>query len=360
MKFQISYLVSIISVLLFCCKSEKNEVLKIQIDSLVVQSNFLNSNNPDCIKIKDRSYLTYFNDLTSYIYATDFNDSIRNFSFKIPDTMTLNQFKVIDSNTVFVLSNSALYKINRIGEVTKLINVPKFIKIERDTFIVNYLDPSTPLVVDEKNNFVIAEMHCFSTNFRNVRYFRKPLDLKINLSTGIIEPLNMKYPAIYHNDLWGEQFHYNCVLNGEYLIYTFNASKNVYLYNLRTKKIFEEKLEYGKYNYFNKPIKSIDNEDLNLTIDHYTKSDIAIRTFVVDSGKYWVRIVSAKNLKGKFGKKQVLLFIYNSDFKLLKEINMGFDYLPYNSFVVNNSIYIRKAPLNSAKGTNYVKISIGN
>src|SRR5436189_6251679 len=96
-----------------------------------------------------------------------------------------------------------------------------------------------------------------------------------------------------------------------------------------------------------KPFDTLNQEDLNLVANHLITSPLYLKIMYDKYKKLYYRFyLDAVELErdGKYstyGDKDLYLIVYDSDFKILKEIKLDKDHFWQYSFVTRNGLYIQ-------------------
>lgn len=304
-------------------------------------------------------YLKYFHNIDQICYLDNNAKVIRKYSSigKILDTIDLKRFDKIDD--FFFLSKDSVYitienqnkliLINGSGSPLKeyIFNLGN--KESLPFYTYNYKD--FPLVVD--NNLVFL-YHYFENETLKENlptYYSKPRELIFNLEDSLyLKNKAGKFPGNYIEENYNEMNPFRTIGKKGDLIYSFEASDSIFIYNREGKLLkplslnntyFERNPEFDeskihKDRYFDELEKYLVENDKYGHIMYNESNGLYFRT--LKKGMPYANVDGTKNLVEDC---QWLLIMFNEKFEIIKI----FDFKPsvfsvYSAMIINDNKFI--------------------
>lgn len=307
-----------------------------------IGNTFLNKNGNEILCLYD------FKDFTLDFFCLDSLKYIKSYSLikHINNYGVLNSFYVHNEDSVFCLFEKSICIIDSQNKTIFNYEINNFHSNNLpQQFIKNYNSHE----IYFKNNDIYLPTTCYMCPSKKDIYMVNR-ESKLSLEKKEITSLNILYPKEYTLFDYGFADAISRVITDSFIVYNFNAISNLFVYDLNGRIIGEKKI---MSNYFNKEFsqkkfKNNPTDDSDENLDNLIKENIYEKLIYDKYRQFYYRFVSVgiplKNEDGTYNnlnKKPIILQIIDSQFNLIKEINLGVENVnPILSFASKKGIII--------------------
>ena len=189
-----------------------------------------------------------------------------------------------------------------------------------------------PVYYDAKRNNLLMYRRRIDVENNNKEWADQPAEVEYRFSDSTFYPLTYRYPALYRENYYGEAWPAYRTINGNLNIVSYMASGEVTIYDRESGSVRTVNMST---NGFTKRIQPFVNEasDIQQKMDHLLVSPIYMGIFYDRNKKLYYRLaydaIEHKNKDGTynpFQKKQLIISVYDADFKKICDQKMGSKY----------------------------------
>lgn len=286
-------------------------------------------------KLFSSRYFKYIDKLNCFYYLDKNSKTLLNYSNKgiLLDSINLNDFDNIDD--FFILSKDSLYLsmenknklllINNVGAILQEYNFKPWDTSLPPFFTYNYIN--FPLEIHENLVFTYHYLE-EETSAENIAgYFAHPRELVFSLTDSVyLKYKTGKFPDNYIKETYSEMNPYRTFGKNDDIIYSFEASDSIFIYNSECKLTKSLDLK-TKYFNKNKPLdeSTINKESYFDELTNYVVENDRYSKMIYNKNKYqyYRTLKKGQPYKNNDGTKnqvedcQWLLLIYDENFNLI-------------------------------------------
>lgn len=219
-------------------------------------------------------------------------------------------------------------------------------------------DNQFPLHYLSQTKELIVKTIC-NCSFSDKEYFQVRLEAVINLETGDVNQLDYSFPQNHREHSYGQSvFPYRVIRDSLHII-SFQSNDSLFVYNRNSNRLIRY---FGKSRYQSAdfiPFDTSYKEDLERMREYLVVSPIYQKLLYDPYKKLYYRFfVEEQPLMNDSGvinsifTKDVILMVFNEDFEIIGEKNIGTSYSCFFSFVTPRGLYIRKYDTRSSSDQN--------
>lgn len=302
----------------------------------------------------DTSYLlvlnNYLQQLQIYNLTTQNIQSSRKLAdldiFKNPDYGEINSIYFHNFDSIFVAQEYRISIINYQETIySKPINDLKNNKLPQNYYA--NLDHA-PIYFDQALKGVVTQNYCAACGFSDIKYYKSSIESLISIESDQIINFPIQYPTLYTNNYYGFANHIFRTVKDSLSIFSFPIDPNIYIYNRREDSL---RIIGGKSRYqLNAaiPLSRKLKKDSNKKLEHLASVPFYHQILYDPFRKLYYRFFSKElNIKNddgtynNWGDKEIVLMVFNENFDLLDEIDLGkHKYGIFHSFVSKEGLFI--------------------
>ena len=312
--------------------------------------------------VRDSSFFAYYSPKRNSICVINLdNKRIKKILNVTHLGKRLRSFKFINDDSIFLLFNDQLKLVNIKGDVLSETRFNEYRPENSFNMIIDDYFGYMPLYYNQAKGEIYVNQHPFNINFWNIDFFKAPVECAINVKTGAITDLNLYYPEIYKKKNYGNAFYYYREYDDGNLIYSFQASPDIMVYNLEKHSTSTT----GTKSELHKDIMPFDTlykEDLNMVADHLIGNPLYLKIMYDTYKKLYYRFYYDGAEPGKNGRfrtfadKKLYLIVYDSSFRTVKHIKLDKEQIWSFSFITPNGLYIQNEPKSENEKNIYFKV----
>lgn len=332
------------------CYSSKNEKSSQMILSDV---KFKFKGNPflfSTFSTQERNYIAFLGKAKIYIYDLDKLNSPDSISLGYDSQIEfnakngeINSFCFSGNDSLFVLSDKNLLFFKG-KKLNKTIKINDHLDSSYKEIRFSNLD-RTPIFFDKRTNQVLGRIYCFTCGQTMRSFYEQDQLAGINIKNGKLTNLKIPFPDMYRIANFGFSNEVAITNYDTISVISFSVDPHFYVLNRITKKI---DTIVSKLNNIDAvpldsvQIKSTEEKIKALTVNPlYT--EIKYDRFRGLYYRFFHSNIDLKNADGKyntFDKKQIILAIYNSQYKEIGNFKLDKNYREAISFVTNKGLYL--------------------
>lgn len=278
------------------------------------------------------------------------------------------QFDVYKADSIFIVTEDNVFIVNALGDIIYQKKVSPPLKDERGEEIVLWdHNNQFPLFYNSKSKELLIRTTC-NCWFMEPNYFKHKIEGWLNLETGSIRQSDYSFPANHYTAHSYAQsvFPYR-VFRDSLSIVSFQSQDSLYVYNHNLQKL---KSYAGKSRYQSIDFISFDTANSNdmERVKEYLIVNPIYQKLLYDPYRnvYYRFFAKEQSLKGENGtyntifSKELILMVFDSNFKIIDEKNIGNGYAWFFSFVTPKGLYVRKYDAQKQKenNNNYEKFTV--
>lgn len=226
-----------------------------------------------------------------------------------------------------------------------------------------------PVFYDPSTKDILMQQFCSGCAIHKKEYYSTNVEVSFNLNNNEFTIFPLKYSKKYLDGYYGFANHVYRTVAGENNIYSFPIDPNIYVFNRDQKKIF---IYGGRSNSHTTDAQKLplkNKDDSNIKFRHMASvpyyQEILSDPYRGLYYRFFAKYQPEKNEDGTFnswGDKELVLMVFNNNFELIKEIDLGqHEHSNLLSFVGKKGLYISQ---NHYKSKNFephlLKFSIYN
>ena len=340
---------------LSCGNSRKNIVCTVSEDSFRVNPLLLNGKS--LIKnIADENYLQSYDEKENSISFWKFGAAAPLFTIKphlnFDDDRIgkLIQFDIYKRDSIFIVTENYIFLLDKNGEISFKKDISNSVLDDTGHQVV-FLDNSNqyPLYFDSTKNDLYIRCSC-NCYFMEPEFFQTRVEARFNLKDEKFSFLKYGFPEKYRHHFYGQLVFPFREINKQLNVISFQCDDSIYVYDRETNTIKSYK---GKSTYQKEPFLTFDTsykEDIERLKEHLIQTPV-YQKILFDKYKnlYYRFFWNSQSLISSSGQyhgifdRDLILMVFDKNFKLIAEKNIGNSYLWYYSFVSPKGLYIRKA-----------------
>lgn len=361
-KFSLLFLF-ILSVLLISCNSEKTEKLSYSITTDTVE--LVHSKRITFFDIDEKRTNGLLYSIPSSNYFIEIADlktgsgigfiQLKDTVYKKIPLENVKGLYVQSPDSIFVQFEAGISIINSSGKsfYTRILNdlqsetYPEKLRINMANTMPVFFDPTL--------NGLFSMQYSGHYFFADPRYFEIPVEAVWDIKRDTFSDIPVYFPVKYKKSFYGDAIAFFRSHTDSLNIYSFMAEKDITVYNRYTGEVRTISL---KNNIPLREMETIDTAykfDMKVRIDHLITNDWFGKVLYDKYRNLYYRFISAKKPLEEDGKftslsdKVIYLAVYDEQFNLLDEINLGSEKLWFYSFVLENGLYILTKKLDFTK-----------
>jgi hypothetical protein len=307
-------------------------------------------------ELNNKHLLYCLNGKSSELLAYDIDEKKTANRIKVADSVYRNiqlgnvrSFYVHNSDSIFIQHLYCLSMIDSSGRIRsgRIINAPQ--ADDWPAVMYNNLGSVFPLYYDATLKALFTRQYSGEKELWHPDFYSTKVEAEIALNdTGNLE-LPVGYPSVYLKNYCGEANLAFREVSDSCNIYTFMAAPEVYTYNRYTGDIKHFTAKSSMQTKEFTPLDLKYKDDMNRKVDHLVENPLYMKV-IYDKYKGWYYriLLNGKELKNKdgsynmFSDKDLVISIFDKNFRLINEFNMGSNYLWNYSFVTPKGLYILK------------------
>lgn len=279
----------------------------------------------------------------------------------------LIQFDVYKADSVFVVTEDYVYIVNATGEIiySKDLSTPLKDQAGNDLILWDN-DNQFPLFYNSQTKELLIRTTC-NCSYMDAEYFKHKLEGWLNLETGTIRQLNYSFPQNHTEFSYSQSVFPYRILTDSLSVISFQSQDSLYVYDRSTDsmKRYTGRSKYQTVDFI--PFDTANKGDMERVKEFLTVSPIYQRILYDPYRQIYYRFfVKEQPLKNENGvyntifTKDVILMVFDKDFHIIEEKNIGNNYSWYFSFVTPNGLYVRKYDTDkpSKKINDYAKFTV--
>lgn len=314
-------------------------------------------------ELNNRHLLYFLGGKSSEILVYDIDEKKKVSKIKITDSVYRNidlgnvrSFYVHTSDSIFIQNLFCLSLIDSSGGIKyrRIINAPE--ANDWPPVIYNNFGGAFPLYYDGMLKSLFTRQYCGDKEQWQPAFYSTKVEAEISLNDSNNLELPIKYPSVYRKNFCGEANLVFREVDDSSNIYAFMADPEVYTYNRYSGNInhFTAKSAMQTSKFI--PLDLKYKNDMNRKVDHLIENPIYMKILYDKYNRWYYRfLLNGKQLKNKdgsyniFSDKDLVISIFDKNFGLINEFNMGSNYSWDYSFVTPKGLYIMR---NSVTPTN--------
>jgi hypothetical protein len=359
---------------LSCKPKKENSAVQITSDSLKISVDFFNAKF-NSSNTTAGSFFQGYSMTNNEFMLFDLKNRTETARFKSPISLRdtaigrIIQFYIHNTDSIFLLTENKVLLVDTSGKIKFNIDVSEPLKDldDGEVFVFDYSN-FFPIYFDSQKRELLMHVMC-NCDLIDPEYFTKRLEIKVSLDKKEVTFLNYSFPSRYREQSYGQSVFPFRIVNNEYSIVSFQSDDSLYVFNRNTNglKKYYGRSEFQKSDFI--PFDTSYNGDIERYKEHVTVNPTYER-IIYDKYKnqYYRFLLKELPLKGEDGvysnllDKDLVIMVFDKDFNIIKEDNVGPTYLWYYAFVTPQGLYIQKKekylPKNSS--TEYAYFSVFN
>lgn len=339
---------------------EKNETeVKLPFGDDVSLFSYLNTNGTEFLTYKKKNW----------IYLVNLEDQEVADSVKVLfDTAQTSKFGNITSycfngkDSLFLLLDDAIFFIKK-RKIEKIIPINDLDTLQyKKIRFANLSD--APIYYDNKTNEIVGQVYCSKCLQTESSFYKQRILGHISLSSHALQLYNVTFPEKYIQNYYGFANHVYINSYDSCTLISFPCDEQVYLLNRHSNslKAFRIRSIFQKNEAATLPLDMSNSREEKMkhltTIPYY--AEIRYNKYKNLYYRFFMKELPLKDSLGKYNtfmKKELVLTVFNSDYEIIGEYELGQGYADYFSFVGKSGLYVLYYPANyTPGGKNFFRI----
>ena len=309
------------------------------------------SKNYSAVDIGNNTYISYFDDFSKKITIISVNECKVINQIDLGKSLTkenfFESFYVHNLDSIFIQEHKNIKLIDKAGNVkfNTFVNQTE----NRSKMSLSNLGYTFPIIYNSISNELMVGQYCSSCRFYEKKYFQQNIETSLNLSTKQFRETPFSYSQKYKEGYYGFATLIYRTINDSLSVFSFEADANIYLYNRNNGNI-EVKGGKSKYDTSIKSLSLDYKNDSNKKISHLTLSPLYFEMYWDPYKKLYYRFFLKEQLerdsKGSYSiwaDKPLVLMIFDENFRIVDELDLGTDYNHSSALVTSKGFYIKKS-----------------
>lgn len=268
----------------------------------------------------------------------------------------LVQFDIYKADSIFIITEDYVFIVDAGGQVVYSRDLSTPPKDEKgEAFLLWDNDNQFPLHYNSKTKELLVKTICHCS-YMEPEYFKHKLEGWLHLETGAIRQADYSFPSNHYQHAYAQSVFSYRIFKDSLSIVSFQSQDSLYVYNHHTGslKSHSGKSQYQSIDFI--PFDTAHKDDMERVKEYLIVNPIYQRILYDPYRQLYYRFfVKEQPLKKENGvyntifSKEVILMVFNQDFQLIAEKNIGSNYSWYFSFVSPRGLYIRKYDTSAQK-----------
>lgn len=261
----------------------------------------------------------------------------------------IHSFYVHNHDSIFLQDLYGFSIIDSAGRIKyhKTINSPGL--NHWPPILYNNIGGVFPMYYDATLNKLFTRQYSGEKMMNEKGFYTIKVEANMDLNDSIMRELPVEYPPLYVKNYCGEANLVFREVDDSANIYSFMASPDIVIYNRYNGHVKHLTAKSKLQNQGFKPLSLEYSEDMNRKVDHMVENPLYMK-IIYDKYRscYYRMLLNGKELKNKdgsyntFSDKELIVSVFDKDFQLLTDVNLGSNYLWNYSFATPKGLYILK------------------
>jgi hypothetical protein len=325
----------------------------------------------DTIKLKHREGLSLFdvsiNNNNNYLFlyrikeneivVVDLLKKEEVSSFKVPmatDTANeigdLKSFYYYTKDSIILLHEYRISIADTAGKLkyTYTINNPD--SEEWPPVVYGNLRQTFPMFFCSQKNELLIRQHCGNCERSDSNYYKTSIVASFSLKDSTFTDLRVSFPNEYLANYYGDADLPFREIKNDTLIISFATDPYILILDRKTGSVSKF---FSKSKFQKKSIKPLDVKywgDIDKRVEHLSLNPLYMKIMYDKYRNIFYRLFLKEQLLknkesgyNKFGNKELIVMVLDSNFKTIDEVNLGSGYMWFYSFISSRGLYLLRS-----------------